>query len=154
MADPIEFEVNGSRRLVETDPLRPLLQVLREDLDLTAAKYGCGEGQCGACTVLIDGKPTRSCVTAVENVKGRKVTTLEGLAPPGGKLHPLQQAFLDANAMQCAFCTAGMIMQASALLASKPNPTEAEIGEHMNGNICRCCCYPAIVAAIRKAGGK
>jgi aerobic-type carbon monoxide dehydrogenase small subunit (CoxS/CutS family) len=154
MADSIEFEVNGVRRTVDTDPLRPLLHVLREDLELTAAKYGCGEGQCGACTVLIDGKPTRSCIAAVETVKGKKVTTLEGLAPAGGKLHPLQQAFIDANAMQCAFCTAGMIVQASALLSSRPNPDEAEIVEHMNGNLCRCCCYPSIVAAIRRAGAK
>jgi len=150
MADRIEFEVNGAKRAVETDPARPLLHVLREEFGLTAAKYGCGEGQCGACTVLVDGKASRACVTTVEAVKDRKVATLEGLAK-GDKLTVVQQAFIEAGAMQCGFCTAGMILEASALLAAKPSPTDAEIVDHMNGNLCRCCCYRAIVDAVKRA---
>jgi aerobic-type carbon monoxide dehydrogenase small subunit (CoxS/CutS family) len=129
-----------------TTPYLPL----REQLDLTGSKYGCGEGQCGACTVLIDGKAHRSCITPVSSVANKSVTTIEGLAR-GQHLHPVQQAFIDEDAMQCAYCTSGMIMSAVALLNNKRNPTDEEILQFMQGNICRCGTYPRIVSAIRKA---
>ena len=147
---PLELEINGTRRRIEVDAERTLLSVLRDDLDLTGAKYGCGEGQCGACTVLIDGTPTRACITKAASLSGRKITTIEGLERDG-RLHPVQQAFLDADAMQCGYCTAGMVMGAVALLDKNPKPTEAEIVRGMNGHICRCGTYPRIVTAIRKA---
>ena len=149
----IELEVNGEPRKIEADPGRLLLDVLREDLALTGTKYGCGEGQCRACTVLLDGKPAPSCLTAAVAVAGKKVTTIEGLEQ-GGELHPVQQAFLDEGAMQCGYCTPGMILTAAALLARKPKPTEEEIAEGMNGNLCRCCGYPRIVAAVKRAAGR
>ncbi|MGA8286234.1 MAG: (2Fe-2S)-binding protein, partial [Candidatus Sulfotelmatobacter sp.] len=124
--------------------------VLRDQLDLTGSKYGCGEGQCGACTVLINGSPRRSCITSVGAVRDRQITTIEGLAK-GERLHPLQQCFLDQAAMQCAYCTSGMIMTAVSLLNANPNPTEAEIWHFMEGNICRCGTHPRIVAAVRSA---
>ena len=124
--------------------------MLRDDLGLTGSKYGCGEGRCGACTVLIDGSPTRSCITKLGAVAAREITTIEGLEKDG-KLHPLQQAFLDAGAMQCAYCTCGMIMTGVALLRQNPNPTREEIVEYMDGNICRCGTYPRIIAALRMA---
>ncbi len=147
MAKPIELHVNGATRRVTADAERSLLSVLRDDLDLTGAKYGCGEGQCGACTVLIDGFPQRSCLTPVGSVAGKQITTIEGLASDGN-LHPLQKAFLEVGAMQCAYCTPGMIMSAAGLLKRNPNPTRAEILRHMEGNLCRCGTYPRILAAI------
>lgn len=144
------LQINGKPFAVEAEPDASLLSVLREQLDLTGTKYGCGEGQCGACTVLIDGRANRSCTTPVSTVVGKSITTIEGLAK-GDLLHPVQQAFLDEEAMQCAYCTSGMIMSAVALLNNKPNPTDAEIVQFMQGNICRCGTYPRIMAAIRKA---
>ena len=146
----IRFTVNGKPRAVDTEPERPLLEVLREDLGLTGTKYGCGEGQCGACTVLLDGKAVFSCVTPVRTAQGRKVVTIEGLAA-GGKLHPVQQAFIDEGAMQCGYCTPGMVIGTVALLASEPKPTEAQIAEGLNGHLCRCNGYHRIVAAVRRA---
>ncbi|HLG16112.1 MAG TPA: (2Fe-2S)-binding protein [Blastocatellia bacterium] len=151
----IELHVNGTRRRVDVDSDRSLLSVLRDDLDLTGSKYGCGEGQCGACTVLIDGVPTRSCITQVSSLAGKQITTIEGLER-NGRLHPLQEAFLEADALQCGYCTPGMIMSAVGLLRKNPDPTEAEIVRYMEGNVCRCGTYPRIVAAIARAakGGK
>ena len=145
-----ELQVNGKKIPVNADAERSLLSVLRDDLDLTGAKYGCGEGQCGACTVLVDGLPTRSCVRTVGAVSSRQITTIEGLQQDG-KLHPLQEAFLEIGAMQCGYCTCGMIMSGVALLRKNPNPAASEIVEFMEGNICRCGTYPRILAAISKA---
>jgi aerobic-type carbon monoxide dehydrogenase small subunit (CoxS/CutS family) len=144
--------VNGKSFSVDAEPDTPLLYVLREQLDLTGTKYGCGEGQCGACTVLVDGRARRSCMTPVSIVSGNAITTVEGLAK-NDRLHPVQQAFLDEEALQCAYCTSGMIMAAVSLLNNKPNPSDAEILQYMQGNICRCGTHPRIVAAIRKASG-
>lgn len=149
----LELQVNGNRRRVEVDGERSLLSVLRDELDLTGAKYGCGEGQCGACTVLIDGRAARSCLTPAASVGGKQITTIEGLER-NGDLHPLQEAFLAADAMQCGYCTAGMIMSGVGLLKKTPNPTDAEILRAMEGNVCRCGTYPRIVAAIRQAAGR
>lgn len=146
----IQLAINGKSYSVDTDPQTSLLTVLREDLDLTGSKYGCGEGMCGACTVLIDGKATRSCITRVGLVAQKKITTIEGLAS-GDHLHPVQEAFLEVGAMQCAYCTSGMIMSAVALLQKNPNPKEKEIVDFMDGNVCRCGTYPRIVSAIQKA---
>jgi aerobic-type carbon monoxide dehydrogenase small subunit (CoxS/CutS family) len=146
------LNVNGKDVAIDVEGERSLLSVLRDDLDLTGSKYGCGEGQCGACTVLLDGAAIRSCSTTIGEVGARKVTTIESLEQDG-KLHPLQQAFLDAEAMQCAYCTSGMIMSSYALLRKKPDPTESEIIRAMNGNICRCGTYQRILIAI-KAGAK
>jgi aerobic-type carbon monoxide dehydrogenase small subunit (CoxS/CutS family) len=148
----LELQVNGTRRRVEVDGERSLLSVLRDELDLTGAKYGCGEGQCGACTVLVDGRAVRSCLTQAASVEGKQVTTVEGLERNGG-LHPLQEAFLAVDAMQCGYCTAGMIMSGVGLLKKTPNPTDAEILRAMEGNICRCGTYHRVVAAIRQAAG-
>ena len=145
-----ELHVNDQRLRVEAAPERSLLSVLRDDLELTGAKYGCGEGQCGACTLLIDGTPTHSCLTQVGKVGQKKITTIEGLEQ-NGRLHPLQQAFLEIGAMQCAYCTSGMIMAGVALLKRNPNPSEPEIIRTMEGNICRCGTYPRIIAAIKRA---
>jgi nicotinate dehydrogenase subunit A len=153
MANISRLKINGKTISVEVDPSVSLLSVLREDLDLIGSKYGCGEGQCGACTVLIDGVSRRSCITPVSSVVGKEVTTIEGIAK-GEELHPLQEAFLEEEAMQCAYCTSGMIMSAASLLRVKPNPSEAEIIQHMQGNICRCGTHPRIIAAIRKAARK
>jgi isoquinoline 1-oxidoreductase subunit alpha len=146
----IRLTVNGHPYTVAADPQTSLLTVLRDHLDLTGSKYGCGEGQCGACTVLIDGQAQRSCITKVGSVAQRQITTIEGLAH-GDQLHPVQQAFLETGAMQCAYCTSGMIMSAVALLHQNPHPKENEIVDFMNGNICRCGTYARIVAAIEKA---
>jgi aerobic-type carbon monoxide dehydrogenase small subunit (CoxS/CutS family) len=148
----LELQVNGTNRRVDVDGARSLLSVLRDELDLTGAKYGCGEGQCGACTVLVDGRAARSCLTQVASVKGKQITTVEGLER-NGDLHPLQEAFLKVEAMQCGYCTAGMIMSGVGLLKKIPNPTDAEILRAMEGNVCRCGTYPRIVAAIRQAAG-
>jgi aerobic-type carbon monoxide dehydrogenase small subunit (CoxS/CutS family) len=144
--------VNGAERKVEAQAGEPLLWVLRDRLGLTGTKYGCGEGQCGACTVLLDGKPVRSCRTAAESATGKKILTIESLGEDG-KLTALQQAFLDEEAFQCAYCTSGMIMSAHALLAATSQPSDDQIIRHMNGNVCRCGTYPRIVAAIRRAAG-
>ena len=149
----IELQVNGKSHRTDVDPERSLLSVLRDELDLTGAKYGCGEGQCGACTVLVDGTPMRSCITGIGTLRGKQITTIEGLEREG-RLHPVQEGFLEAEAMQCGYCTAGMIMAAVALLNKNPNPTDAQIARQMEGNICRCCTYPRIVAAIRLASGR
>ena len=146
----IRLSVNGKARSVDTEPERPLLEVLREDLGLTGTKYGCGEGQCGSCTVLLDGKPTVSCVTAVRAAEGRKIVTIEGLAE-GGTLHPVQQAFLDEGAVQCGYCTPGMVLQTVALLENHPKPTDVQIVDGLNGHLCRCSDYQRIMAAVRRA---
>ena len=146
----INFTVNGKSTTVNTERDRSLLEVLREDLQLTGTRYGCGEGACGACSVLVDGKRLFSCSTPISEVEGKSVTTIEGLAA-GDKLHPMQQAFLDESAFQCAYCTSGMIIAGVALLNRKPNPTDAEIVDGMNGNVCRCCTYPRIIKAVRRA---
>jgi nicotinate dehydrogenase subunit A len=146
----VELLVNGNKHRLETDAERSLLSVLRDDLDLTGCKYGCGEGQCGACTVLIDGKARRSCLARLGDCEGKQITTIEGLMRDG-KLHPLQQAFLDVGAMQCGYCTPGMIMSGAALLARNPDPTPQDIVRSMEGNICRCGTYGRIVLAVRKA---
>jgi aerobic-type carbon monoxide dehydrogenase small subunit (CoxS/CutS family) len=146
----IELEVNGQRRTIDADPNRTLLSVLRDDLLLTGTKYGCGEAQCGACTVILDGDSVRSCQQEVGALSGASVTTIEGLQS-NGKLHPVQQAFIDEGAMQCGFCTAGMIISAVALLKSNPSPNESTVVQAMNGNVCRCGTHPRIIAAIQRA---
>jgi aerobic-type carbon monoxide dehydrogenase small subunit (CoxS/CutS family) len=145
------LQINGRDHRVDVPPSETLLSVLRTELDLTGAKYGCGEGQCGACTVLVDGQAVRSCVSPVSTLQGKKITTIEGLAAAPGALHRVQQAFAEHDAMQCGYCTAGMIMSAVALLSRQPDPTEEQIIRGMNGNICRCGSHPRIVAAIRSA---
>jgi aerobic-type carbon monoxide dehydrogenase small subunit (CoxS/CutS family) len=150
MPDTQELRINGKMVRVDADRDRPLLGVLRDDLGLTGSKYGCGEGRCGACTVLLDGAPARSCITKIGAVAAREITTIEGLEKDG-RLHPLQQAFVDAGAMQCAYCTSGMIVTGAALLQQNPDPSRQEIVEYMDGNICRCGTYTRIIAAIRTA---
>lgn len=151
MANVTQLHVNGSKRRVDADPERSLLSVLRYDLQLTGTKYGCGEGRCGACTVLLDGKPVRSCVTTAVSAEGKEIRTIECLEKDG-RLHPLQTCFIEADAMQCGFCTPGMIMSGVALLDKNATPSNDDIVSHMNGNICRCGTYTRIVAAIRTAG--
>ena len=146
----MELKINGVMRRADVDPSRTLLSVLRDELDLTGAKYGCGEGQCGSCTVLMDGVAVRSCVTTVKTAAAKQIITIEGLEKDG-KLHPLQQAFLDADAMQCGYCTSGMIMNGVGLLKKNKAPKTNEIVRAMQGNICRCGTYPRIVSAIRNA---
>jgi len=146
----ISLAINGNTYLVDADPQTSLLTVLREHLDLTGSKYGCGEGQCGACTVLVDGKAQRSCITKVGAVARKQITTIEGLAK-GELLHPVQEAFLEVGAMQCGYCTSGMIMSAVALLQRNPSPKESDIIDFMDGNVCRCGTYARIVSAIQKA---
>jgi len=144
------LNVNGARMSVDVPADEPLLFVLRNRLNLTGTKYGCGEGQCGACTVLLDGRATRSCLTPVAAAANAKIITIEGLEQQG-QLSAVQQAFLDEGAFQCGYCTSGMIVSASALLKNKRNPSDDEIVTAMNGNVCRCGTYPRIVAAIRRA---
>jgi aerobic-type carbon monoxide dehydrogenase small subunit (CoxS/CutS family) len=146
----MDLEVNGRTYKLEGDPERSLLGVLRDELDLTGSKYGCGEGQCGACTVLIAGSPVRSCITPLRAAAVKAITTIEGLAR-NGELHPLQQAFLDADAFQCGYCTSGMIMSAAGLLAKSASPATPEITRAMQGNVCRCGTYPKIITAVRLA---
>jgi nicotinate dehydrogenase subunit A len=150
MPKTTELKINGARFEVGADPDRSLLSVLHDDLDLTGSKYGCGEGQCGACTVLLDGAAVRSCITPVRAAAGREITTIEGLAS-AATLHPLQQAFLDADSMQCGYCTPGMILSGAALLRKNPNPARAEIVHAMQGNVCRCGTYPRIIVAVEMA---
>ena len=150
MAKPIELDVNGKRYPIHSSPDRPLLFVLREELGLTGAKYGCGEGQCGACTVLVGGTARRSCQIPVSVAAATPIITIEGLEK-AGHLHPVQQAFLDAGAFQCAYCTPGMIMSGVALLQNKPNPSTQEIVQALQGNICRCGTYPRILDALQRA---
>ncbi|MGH9723586.1 MAG: (2Fe-2S)-binding protein [Candidatus Acidiferrales bacterium] len=150
MAKIEQLQINGRNYKIDADARATLLSVLREQLDLTGTKYGCGESECGACTVLVDGEPRHSCVTPLSSVAGKRITTIEGLAQ-GERLHAVQQAFLDEGAMQCAYCTSGMILTAVALLEQNANPTDREIVEFMDGNICRCGAYPRISAAIRRA---
>jgi aerobic-type carbon monoxide dehydrogenase small subunit (CoxS/CutS family) len=153
MDQTIRLTINGQSHSVVTDPERPLLDVLREDLHLTGTKYGCGESRCGACTVLIDGQRAYSCRTFVKDAAGKQVRTIEGLAA-GDKLHPVQEAFLAEEGFQCAFCTSGMIMSAVALLEETPKPTDDEIQSWMNRQICRCCSYVNIARAVRRAAGR
>ena len=149
----IRLTVNGREVSVETDGERPLLDVLREDLGLTGAKYGCGEGECGACTVLMGGAAVRSCITTVAEAAGKKIQTIEGLAERD-RLHAVQQAFLDKQAMQCGYCVPGQILSAVAILRGKSKPSREEIVEAMSGNICRCCNYANILAAVEQAAGR
>jgi aerobic-type carbon monoxide dehydrogenase small subunit (CoxS/CutS family) len=152
MANLKQLRVNGMIRWIDADPQTSLLSVLRDQLNLTGSKYGCGEGQCGACTVLIDGNPRHSCVTPVGLVAMKKITTIEGLEV-NGRLNPVQEAFLVEGAMQCGYCTSGMIVAATALLETNPHPTARQVAEYMQGNICRCGTYPRIVAAVLRAAG-
>jgi len=152
MANINSLNVNGKKVRVDADPQTPLLYVLRDQLNLTGTKYGCGEARCGACTVLVDGQPIRSCVTPVARVGEKQITTIEALEKDG-KLNALQDAFLKADALQCGYCTSGMIVSATALLNKNPKPTRDEIVQHMNGNICRCGTYLRILNAIEMAAG-
>ncbi len=145
----IAFTLNGKGVRVEAEPDAPLLWVIREHLSLTGTKFGCGIAQCGACTVHVEGNPTRSCVTTISSVAGKNVTTIEGLSPDSS--HPLQKAWIAEQVPQCGYCQSGQIMQAAALLAKNKRPTRDEIVAHMNGNICRCGTYPRIVKAIQRA---
>jgi len=147
----MDLVINGVRRTLTSDPDRPLLYVLRDEFDLTGAKYGCGEGQCGACTVLLDDAPVRSCITPLKAAQGRRVTTIEALET-NGRLHPVQAAFVETDAFQCGYCTAGMIMSSVGLLRRNPDPSVAEIKSALQGNVCRCGTYPRIVEAVRMAG--
>jgi carbon-monoxide dehydrogenase small subunit len=146
----VQFTVNGQARRLTTEARRTLLDVLREDLGLTGTKFGCGEGQCRACTVLMDGKAAPSCQTTMDEAEGLKIETIEGLAI-GGKLHPVQAAFVKEEAMQCGYCVPGMIMATVGLLRKNPTPTRAEIVAGLNGNLCRCCGYVNIIKAVERA---
>jgi aerobic-type carbon monoxide dehydrogenase small subunit (CoxS/CutS family) len=150
MAKPIELVINGTHYSSHAPPETPLLFVLRDELGLTGTKYGCGEGQCGSCTVLLAGGARRSCQIPVSAAAGKPIITIEGLEQ-NGRLHPVQQAFLDAEAFQCAYCTSGMIMSSVALLRQNANPTEAEIAQSLQGNICRCGTHPRIIEAVGRA---
>jgi aerobic-type carbon monoxide dehydrogenase small subunit (CoxS/CutS family) len=150
MASLIKLSINGKSHSIDVDEQTSLLVVLRDYLDLTGTKYGCGEGQCGACTVLIDGEARRSCITLVGSVAEKHVTTIEGLEKDG-RLHPVQEAFLAEGTLQCGYCTSGMIIAACGLLRRNPHPAETEIVDFMQGNICRCGTYPRIIAAIQRA---
>jgi aerobic-type carbon monoxide dehydrogenase small subunit (CoxS/CutS family) len=152
MANVNSLNVNGKKLRVDVDSQTPLLYVLRDHLNMTGTKYGCGEARCGACTVLVEGQPMRSCVTPVGRVEGKQVTTIEGLEKDG-KLTQLQEAFLKADALQCGYCTSGMIVSATALLNKNPKPTRDEIVKHMDANVCRCGTYLRIVNAIEMAAG-
>ena len=146
MPDAIELKVNHVVHRVEADPRRSLLSVLRDDLDLTGCKYGCGEGECGACTVLLDGRAVRSCRVTLGSAAGKEIKTIEGLEE-SGKLHPVQEAFLQTGALQCGYCTPGMILSTLSFLTRNGSPSEAELAHALEGNICRCGTYPRILAA-------
>lgn len=150
-AETVELTVNGARRRLEVDPTAPLLAVLRNDLGLRAAKPGCGLEQCGACTVIVGGEARPSCTLPVGRVDGREVLTVEGLVGEGGALHPLQQAFLDEQAAQCAWCVPGVLMAAAALLAWNDDPSDAEIRRALSGNLCRCGAHVRMLRAVRRA---
>jgi len=152
MANTFQLQINGRPHAVTADPGTPLLWVLREELNLTGTKYGCGEGECGACTVLIGDNPRRSCQVPLRAAAGKSITTIEGLEH-NGKLHPVQQAFLDAGAFQCAYCTSGMIMSSVALLRRNASPSAQQIAEYLQGNVCRCGTHPRIVDAVTRAAG-
>ena len=149
----ITLKVNGRSHAVTADPETALLYVLRNDLKLKGARFGCGMGQCGACTVLVDGKPVQSCDFPISAAAGKDVTTIEGLAR-NGKLHPLQQAFIDEQAAQCGYCATGIIMAAKALLDANPRPTESDIRFALKGNLCRCGTHYRILRAIQRAAGE
>jgi carbon-monoxide dehydrogenase small subunit len=153
MKKTIAFTVNGNAVEVEVRPHWPLLRILRDELELTGAKQGCGEGECGACTVLVNGAAVNSCIYPVLEVEGKEVTTIEGLADKDNRLHPIQQAFLDKAGVQCGFCTPGMIMSVKALLEENLNPTEDEIRHAIAGNMCRCTGYIQIIESVRHAAG-
>ena len=153
MATSTELEINGKRYSVNYPPDTPLLYVLRDELGLTGTKYGCGEGMCGACTVLIGGTARRSCQIPVRAAVSKPITTVEGLEK-NGALHPVQQAFLDAGAFQCAYCTSGMIMSSVSLLQSNAHPSAEQIVQSLQGNICRCGTHPRIIEAVQRAAGK
>src|SRR6185503_16571241 len=150
MKTTVQFTLNGKPRRAVTDSRRTLLEVLREDFDLTGTKFGCGEGQCRACTVLLDGNPVRSCLTEINEVEGRKVETIESLARDG-VLHPVQEAFVKEGAMQCGYCVPGMVLSTVALLKRNPNPTREQIVQGLNGNLCRCCGYVNVLKAVERA---
>ncbi|MCA9128350.1 MAG: (2Fe-2S)-binding protein [Planctomycetales bacterium] len=152
MKREMNLSVNGTQRSTLTQPERPLLDVLREDFHLTGTKFGCGEGECGACTVLVDGEATRSCITSIGEVEGRAIETIEGLEIDGA-LHRIQQAFIDQQAVQCGYCVPGHIMTALALVRNKPNCPRAEIVATMSEHICRCCNYSRILAAVEQVVG-
>jgi carbon-monoxide dehydrogenase small subunit len=144
----VHLKVNGFPYKVAVEPRRTLLELLREDLEFTGTKEGCGLGECGTCTVLLDGKPIKSCITLAVQANGKQVTTIEGVEAPDGTLHPIQQAFIDHGAVQCGFCTPGMVLSAKALLEENPKPTELEVRQAIAGNLCRCTGYQKIVEAI------
>jgi len=150
MEEAVRFTLNGKPIALTVDSDRALLWVLRTDLELTGTKYGCGAGLCGACTVLVDDKAVRSCSVPVKQVQGKAVTTVEGLAR-NGKLHPLQKAFMEHDALQCGYCTSGMILAAYSLLRANPRPSDSEIVEGMEGNLCRCGAHKRIIEAIQAA---
>jgi len=153
MADAMTLRINGTEHRLDVAGSRSLLSVLRTELALTGTKYGCGAGQCGACTVLLDDQAVRSCITPMSAVEGRSVTTIEGLAS-NGKLHPVQEAFLEAQAIQCGYCTPGMIMSTVSLLRRNPHPSEAQIRDALAGNLCRCAVYARILSAVQGAAQK
>jgi isoquinoline 1-oxidoreductase subunit alpha len=153
MSRTMDLLVNRVRHSIDAEPDRTLLTVLRDELELTGTKYGCGEGQCGACTVMLEDRALRSCQTKVSVAVGKRITTIEGLEEHG-RLHPLQEAFLEHEAMQCGYCTPGMIVSGAALLKRNSNPSEQEIAQAMQGNVCRCGTYPRVVAAMRSASRK
>ena len=150
MKTTVQFTLNGKPQRATSDSRRSLLEVLREDFDLTGTKYGCGEGDCRACTVLIDGRAVRSCQTDIGDVGGQKVETIESLAT-NGKLHPVQEAFAKEGAMQCGYCVPGMVLTTVALLKGNANPSREQIVEALNGNLCRCCGYVNILKAVEQA---
>ena len=149
----IEITVNGAKRVFDVEPQTLLLNLLRDEMDLTGTKYGCGIGECGACTVLLDGDAVLACMVLAVDADDRRVDTIEGLAE-GGRLHPIQEAYLDEGAVQCGFCTPGFIMATKALIDENPEPTEQEIREYLNGNICRCTGYVNIVKAVQTAAAR
>ena len=150
MSNSVEIEINGVKHQVNADPDTSLLEIIRDDLGMTGTKFGCGESECGACTVLINGTPSHACITQLSEIAGASITTIEGLEK-NGKLHPLQQAFIDEGAMQCGYCVSGMIMTGVGLLEKNPNPTDAQIVQFMSGNLCRCGGYPRMLSAIKRA---